>query len=201
MTALLADPITLFIYVIATFAAVFVWPTLRLRLSSGINALVLPQGDSGEAVVGRWFKGALVLLAAMSALAAFAPAPWDVIGPIALPFAEVRLYAGWAILAAALVWIAIAQVQMGRSWRIGVDPAKTELKAAGLFGVSRNPIFLGMRAMLVGVFLVAPNALSLAVLLLGEALMQLQVRFEEAHLDRVEGEAYRAYRARVPRWL
>ena len=49
--------------------------------------------------------------------------------------------------------------------------------------------------------LVAPNALSLAVLLLGEALIQLQVRFEEAHLERIEGEAYRAYRARVPRWL
>ena len=104
-------------------------------------------------------------------------------------------------LVAALAWIAIAQVQMGRSWRIGVDPAKTELKAARLFAVSRNPIFLGMRAMLVGVFLVAPNALSLAVLLLGEALIQLQVRFEEAHLERIEGEAYRAYRARVPRWL
>ena len=201
MITLLAAPITLFIYIVATFAAVFVWPTLRLRLSSGINALVLPQGDSGEAVVGRWFKGALVLLAAMSALAAFAPAPYDVIGPIALPFAGVRLYAGWAILVAALAWIAIAQVQMGRSWRIGVDPAKTELKAAGLFAVSRNPIFLGMRAMLVGVFLVAPNALSLAVLLLGEALIQLQVRFEEAHLERIEGEAYRAYRAHVPRWL
>ncbi len=201
MTELLANPLTLFVYILATFAAVFVWPTLRLRLSNGINALVLPRGDSGEAVVGRWFKGALVLLTAMATLAVFAPAPWDVIGPIALPFAELRLYAGWAILAAALIWIAIAQAQMGRSWRIGVDPQKTELKAAGLFAVSRNPIFLGMRAMLVGVVLVSPNALSLAALLLGEALMQLQVRFEEAHLEAVEGETYRAYRTRVPRWL
>ena len=198
---ILAHPLTLFVYVVLTFAAVFVWPTLRLRLSNGINALVLPRGDSGEAVVGRWFKGALIILAAMSALAAFAPSPYDVIGPIALPYVEVRLVAGWAIRATALIWIAIAQVQMGRSWRIGVDPQKTELKAKGLFAVSRNPIFLGMRAMLLGVFLVAPNALSLAVLLLGEALMQLQVRFEEAHLEASEGETYRAYRARVPRWL
>lgn len=198
---ILAHPLTLFLYVVATFAAVFVWPTLRLRLSSGIDALVLPRGDSGEAVVGRWFKAALAGLAAMSALAAFAPAPWNAVGPIALPFAEARLIAGWAILAVAFVWIAAAQAQMGRSWRIGVDPLKTELKAAGLFARSRNPIFLGMRAMLVGVFLIQPNALSLAILLLGEALIQLQVRFEEAHLEATHGEAYRAYKARVPRWL
>lgn len=201
MTALLAAPMTLFVYVLATFTAVFVWPTLRVRLSSGINAVVLPRGDNGEAVVGRWFKGALVLLAAMTALAAFAQAPFDVIGPIVLPYGGVRLYAGWVILLAALAWIIVAQAQMGRSWRIGVDPQKTELKAAGLFAVSRNPIFLGMRAMLLGVFLITPNALSLAVLLLGEALMQLQVRFEEAHLEQSEGEIYRAYRQRVRRWL
>lgn len=198
---MLSNPVTLFVYVVLTFAAVFVWPTLRLRLSNGINALVLPKGDSGEAVVGRWFKAALLGLAAMSALAAFAPTPWDVIGPIALPFAEARLIAGWIVLAAAFAWIAVAQTQMGRSWRIGVDPQKTELKAAGLFARSRNPIFLGMRAMLVGVFLVTPNALSLAILLLGEALIQLQVRFEEAHLEATQGETYRAYKARVPRWL
>lgn len=198
---ILADPVTLFAYVALTFGAVFVWPTLRLRLSSGINALVLPKGDSGEAVVGRWFKAALGGLAGMSALAAFAPAPWNVIGPIALPCAGIRLVAGWAILIVAFAWIAIAQAQMGRSWRIGVDPQKTELKAAGLFARSRNPIFLGMRAMLLGVFLIQPNALSLAILLLGEALIQLQVRFEEAHLEATQGEAYRAYKARVPRWL
>ena len=197
----LAHPMTLFAYVVLTFAAVFVWPTVRLRLASGINAVVLPRGDGGEAVVGRWFKAALMALVAMAGLAAFAPAPWDVIGPIALPFAEARHYTGWAALAAALVWIAAAQAQMGRAWRIGIDPQKTELRAAGLFAISRNPIFLGMRVMLLGVFLVAPNALSLAVLLLGEALIQLQVRFEEAHLEATEGEAYRAYKARVRRWL
>lgn len=197
----LAAPLVLFVYAIVTFAVAFAWPTLRLRLTSGVNAVVLPAGDNGEAVVGRWFKGVLIALLAMTALAAFAPPPWNAIGPIDLPYAEARLIAGWVVSVAALAWIAIAQAQMGRSWRIGIDPKRTELKAAGLFAVSRNPIFLGMRTMLLGVFLVAPNALSLSVLLLGEALIQLQVRFEEAHLEATQGDAYRAYKARVRRWL
>lgn len=201
MLDLLAAPGMLLGYVGAAFALVFVWPTVRLRLMRGINAIVLPHGDSGEAVVGRWFRATVAGLAAMAALAAFVPAPWNVIGPIALPWAGLRLVLGWAILVSALCFIAVAQAQMGASWRIGVDPQKTELKAMGLFAISRNPIFLGMRAIMLGVFLIAPNALSLAFLLLGEALMQLQVRFEEAHLEVTQGEAYRAYKARVPRWI
>ena len=93
-------------------------------------------------------------------------------------------------------------MQMGRSWRIGVDPeAKTELVTRGLFGRCRNPIFLGMRAIAAGVFLASPNVLSLAALILSELLIQVQVRAEEAYLDRTHGDAYAQYRAAVPRWL
>lgn len=100
----------------------------------------------------------MIGLIAMTALAAFAPAPWSDIGAIPLPWAAQRTVAGWAVLAIALVVVTLAQAQMGASWRIGVDPRKTDLKARGLFAISRNPIFLGMRAMLFGLFLIMPNA-------------------------------------------
>jgi protein-S-isoprenylcysteine O-methyltransferase Ste14 len=91
---------------------------------------------------------------------------------------------------------------MGASWRIGIDRSRrTELVQAGVFGVSRNPIFLGMRVTLLGLFLVLPNALSLAVLVLGEALVQIQVRLEETHLASLHPEDCAAYRVRVRRWL
>jgi protein-S-isoprenylcysteine O-methyltransferase Ste14 len=71
----------------------------------------------------------------------------------------------------------------------------------GVFGISRNPIFLGMRANLLGLWLAFPNAMTLSALLLGEVLMQIQVRLEEQHLAREFGETYAAYRASVRRWI
>ena len=91
---------------------------------------------------------------------------------------------------------------MGRSWRIGIDTVdRPPLVRAGIFALSRNPIFLGKRVNLAGLFLVAPNAATLAALIVGEALIQVQVRLEEVHLESVFGSDYRAYRGGTPRWI
>lgn len=91
---------------------------------------------------------------------------------------------------------------MGKSWRIGIDAgAAPPLVRTGLFAISRNPIFLGMRVSLLGLFLVLPNAVTLAVLLVAETLIQVQVRLEEEHLQRVHGTAYATYRRSARRWL
>jgi protein-S-isoprenylcysteine O-methyltransferase Ste14 len=96
----------------------------------------------------------------------------------------------------------LAQAQMGASWRIGIDTnASPPLVTGGLFALSRNPIFLGMRVSLLGLFLVLPNAVTLAILLAGEVLMQIQVRFEEDHLEATGGADYLAYHSSVGRWL
>ena len=55
--------------------------------------------------------------------------------------------------------------------------------------------------MLIGFFLVLPNALTFAIRLLGEILMQIQVRLEEAHLRELHVDLYNAYASRVRRWL
>ena len=107
-----------------------------------------------------------------------------------------------ALLAASFVWTAAAQAQMGASWRVGIDTARsTDLVEHGLFARSRNPIFLGMRVSLLGFFFLLPNAVTLLTLVLGDVLVQLQVRLEEDFLTKMQGDAYRAYRRRVRRWL
>jgi protein-S-isoprenylcysteine O-methyltransferase Ste14 len=98
--------------------------------------------------------------------------------------------------------ITIAQANMGRAWRIGIDHANTpKLAREGLFHWSRNPIFFGLRLNLFGLFLVLPNAATLSIWLVGEALMQIQVRLEEAHLTKTFGRTYTDYKARVRRWI
>lgn len=85
---------------------------------------------------------------------------------------------------------------------MGIDRAnQTALIRRGPFALSRNPIFLGMRLNLLGLFLVLPNAVTLGVLVAGELLMQVQVRLEEQHLSQMHGQEYAEYRQQVPRWL
>ena len=67
--------------------------------------------------------------------------------------------------------------------------------------MSRNPIFLAMRVNLLGLVLVFPAATTLAILVAGEILMQVQVRLEEEHLRGAHGLTYDDYARRVRRWL
>ena len=52
---------------------------------------------------------------------------------------------------------------MGLSWRIGVDDSETTtLVRSGVFGLVRNPIFVGMWAFWLGTTLVTPNTLAIS---------------------------------------
>jgi protein-S-isoprenylcysteine O-methyltransferase Ste14 len=97
----------------------------------------------------------------------------------------------------------LAQVQMGRSWRIGVDASEvTDLVQHGLFGLVRNPIFSGMLFATLGLALLVPSAFSAATWLLLAATIELQVRcVEEPYLAATHGKRYRDYAARVGRFL
>jgi protein-S-isoprenylcysteine O-methyltransferase Ste14 len=96
-----------------------------------------------------------------------------------------------------------AQVEMGRSWRIGVDAGeKTELVTEGMFAWSRNPIFASMVAVASGTALAVPGpgpVLGAGMLLAG---VEAQVRLvEEPYLLRVHGERYRRYAGRTGRFV
>jgi len=100
------------------------------------------------------------------------------------------------------VWIIIAQNQMARSWRIGIDYSETTaLKTNGLFKVSRNPIFLGVLVSYLGTFFIIPNALSLTILVVTYVVIQTQVRLEEEYLKVSHGKEYLDYMDNVRRWL
>ena len=96
-----------------------------------------------------------------------------------------------------------AQLDMGESWRIGVDPNETTtLVRSGVFVVVRNPIFTGMLTFGAGIVLAAPNPLAIAGFALLLASIQLQVRVvEEPYLLRVHGNDYSRYLETVGRFL
>jgi protein-S-isoprenylcysteine O-methyltransferase Ste14 len=96
-----------------------------------------------------------------------------------------------------------AQLAMGDSWRIGVDPEeRTQLVTGGPFKLVRNPIYSAMIPTILGLVLMVPSVLAIAGLLALAAALELQVRLvEEPHLLRTHGEEYASYTARVGRFV
>ena len=169
---------------------------------TGINPYVLGRSDNAHDFIGRIFRLTILLVAVAVGLNSVSSETYRSFGPIVLAGGSALRWVAIAALGAAIVWVAVAQAQMGRSWRIGIDREnRTELVQTGIFAVSRNPIFLGMRVMLIGLFLVIPGALTLLTWILGDVLMQIQVRLEEEFLSGVHGQAYSDYKSRVRRWI
>lgn len=190
------------IYVAVFLGAAMVWPSYRVWRRTGVNPYVLTRGDDAHSYVGGLFRLCLTTLVVIVGIAVVSPEIYRLLTPIDWLMSPNIVLVGEVLLVAALGWVLVAQIQMGDSWRIGVDKTRaTALVRHGLYGWSRNPIFLGMLVMLLGFVLVLPSAASLAVAVLGHALIQIQVRLEEAHLARLHGDDYRAYRTAVRRWL
>ncbi|OBG21893.1 isoprenylcysteine carboxylmethyltransferase family protein [Mycobacterium sp. 852002-51057_SCH5723018] len=110
---------------------------------------------------------------------------------------------GIVVATAGIAATVYAQLEMGDSWRIGVDQRETTtLVHTGVFGRIRNPIYTAMLTFGIGIAMVTPNVLAGAGLLLLVATIEVQVRrVEEPYLLRTHGEAYRAYAASVGRFI
>lgn len=71
-----------------------------------------------------------------------------------------------------------------------------------MFRLTRNPIYLSMMLLYVGLSLLvnSPWTLLLAIPT-GSALCLAAIKPEERYLEAKFGDAYRHYRAAVPRWI
>jgi len=110
---------------------------------------------------------------------------------------------GIVVATAGIAATVYAQLEMGDSWRIGVDVYETTtLVHTGVFARIRNPIYTAMFTFGIGIALVTPNLVACAGLILLIATIELQVRrVEEPYLLRTHGDAYRAYTASVGRFI
>ena len=127
--------------------------------------------------------------------------------PLAVVLFEDMRAASQALRMAPLVWLGLGFVVAGRA---ATFTSVLQLRAAraagrctpiGLFLWSRNPGLCGMFAFYIGLCLVC----ALPWMWLGLPLyflnMHGRVRMEEAHLRDRHGDSWRAYAARVPRYL
>ena len=113
--------------------------------------------------------------------------------------------AGWLFVAGGLLIIATAMLQFRRAHTTinPLTPAKASaLVSQGIFGYSRNPMYLGLSIVLTG-WAIVLGSLSPWVLLPTFVLVitKLQIEPEEAVLAVLFGDPYSEYCARVGRWF
>lgn len=161
------------------------------------------RGIHGRPLSAEWWGGALFAVGCAATLAApvlawtGAAPPWPALsGPA-------TLWAGLVLVAAGTAGTLWAQIAMGASWRIGVDPAeRTALVTHGPFRWVRNPIFTAMLVGLAGLVLLVPGPLAALAFAATLAGVEIQVRAaEEPYLLRTHGAAYLRWASRTGRFL
>jgi protein-S-isoprenylcysteine O-methyltransferase Ste14 len=71
---------------------------------------------------------------------------------------------GTALMAGGIALLVAAQLEMGASWRVGIDQSATPgLVDTGLFRFCRNPIYLALLAAMAGYCALLPTAISLTI--------------------------------------
>ena len=118
-------------------------------------------------------------------------------GRAVIALASVVLAIGFAIF----LWCVADFVMRGRGTP---DPNRppTELVVHGLFGVVRNPMYVGVLTMIVGDAILFLSPWLAAWAMAAAVVFHVRVMsYEEPTLARTFGASWETYRARVPRWL
>jgi protein-S-isoprenylcysteine O-methyltransferase Ste14 len=133
---------------------------------------------------------------ALAVMAAFA---LDWLMP--LPFVPAAVPAGWLVVALALFAWAIVTITRAGS-NVPTNTPTISIVDTGPYRFTRNPIYLGMMLALVGLAIAFDSLWPLVTLVPFALVIRYGVvAREEAYLERMFGEVYRRYRARVRRWL
>jgi len=161
------------------------------------------QGTHGEPGSVEWLANVLFVVGVGGGLAAPAFSLFGLSLPIGALDGSSGHTLGFVLCLLGLAATFAAQLAMGDSWRIGVDPKEsTALVTGGPFQIVRNPIYSAMIPTCLGFVLLVPNAVAVAAWLALVVGLELHVRrVEEPYLLRVHGRAYTDYAARVGRFV
>ena len=109
---------------------------------------------------------------------------------------------GGASILGGLLVFAAALHAFGRSWRIGIDHHRPgQLVTQGIFGFTRNPIFLFMDLYFTGTWLIQRDLFFLLFAMVTVGGIHYQILQEEKFLRKHYGKPYERYMCSVPRYI
>lgn len=180
--------------VLVAYLGLFFWASREAQRASGQPVWLFGQARGRDRLAALGFRLGFAL-AVLGPAAVMVPP-----GTVALPIGV--NVAGIALASIGMAVAFGAQMAMGTSWRVGVRAgSEGPLVTTGLFGISRNPTFLGQGMLLAGVLLASPSVFTLAGFGLFAAAASAQIRSEERLLRDRYGEAYAQWARQVPRWI
>lgn len=119
------------------------------------------------------------------------------------PLAQVQVWLGWLLVALAIamdIWV----LMIFKNHRTNIRPDRPAetLVITGPFAYSRNPIYVGNVAIILGLSMSNGSIWHLLLLPIVFLLIQeLAIKREEAHIAARFGEQWADYAAKVRRWL
>lgn len=172
---------------------------LQLRRTGSTGLHGLPPG----AGPWEWIAGGMFIAGGLMGGAAPILTLLGILDPIPALDGRVGNSFGLVLAVGGIALTFGAQLAMGDSWRVGVDPEeRTDLVTDGPFRLVRNPIYSAMLPTVFGLVLMVPNVLALAAIVTLFVGLELQVRLvEEPYLLQVHGDAYADYATRVGRFV
>jgi protein-S-isoprenylcysteine O-methyltransferase Ste14 len=167
----------------------------RVRRKTGRGANFIPAERLGRRLRLIWIPIVAVWIAGPFFSAA-APDPAPLLRPIwSNPIAA---WTGAALAGGCFIATIFCWKTMGRSWRMGIDPAeRTELIVSGPFTWLRHPIYALSQLMMLASVASLPSPLLLSAGTLHLILLHWEARREERHMLIQHGDIYEQYRARV----
>jgi protein-S-isoprenylcysteine O-methyltransferase Ste14 len=127
----------------------------------------------------------------------------DFVFPVPLLPNEAALALGGSLVAVSIVVVLLAARELARA-RTTFDVRKptTAIVSSGIFRISRNPVYLSMTLLQLGIAFLANSLwIGLLVIPLGSVLCLTVIRREERHLEHKFGSTYQSYRQNVRRWI
>lgn len=189
---------------VATVLCVIATKVIYLRVTTGINPIVIGRGTGPWRILETLSLGSLGLWMIEIVLHAL-HSPHDLFPqPLNVRFmsADPVKIAGLVLVSIGLITFVLAFFGFGKSWRIGIDRQRPgTLVTGGIFSITRNPIYLAFDLIFLGMFLINGTWFFMIFALLAAVACHFQILREEEFLRRQYGQDFEKYCQRTARYL
>jgi protein-S-isoprenylcysteine O-methyltransferase Ste14 len=117
---------------------------------------------------------------------------------------NVPIYISWTgvvTFTIAMIFVAVSFYNLGISNRFGIPSEKITLKMNGIYGISRNPMYVGFYLICIASCIYIPNILNLLFLIVSIFIHHKIVIAEENFLEQEFKSEWLEYKKRVRRYL
>ena len=110
---------------------------------------------------------------------------------------------GLAVLVISTCFTIWARLSLGRMWSATPNMLRADhqLRTDGPYAITRHPIYTGLFGMLLGTVLLSGLGASLALIVVGLAVLATRIPIEERLMSKTFPGEYARYRERVPRFV